>query len=106
MFVDKVSQPIKIEQIILLIILVVLIALLAFALIKKAQPDEIEEIEPEISIEDLIATNKREDEQVAEKIAGINEVESEFKLKIEDFIDENPEAAAQLLRNWLNEEWE
>ena len=106
MFVDKVSQPIKIEQIIVLIILVALIALLAFALIKKAQPDEIEEIEPEISIEDLIATNKREDEEVAEKIAGINEVESEFKLKIEDFIDENPEAAAQLLRNWLNEEWE
>ncbi len=105
-FVDKVKEPIKIEQIIVLIILVVLIALLAFALIKKAQPDEIEEIEPEISIEDLIATNKREDEEVAEKIAGINEVESEFKLKIEDFIDENSEAAAQLLRNWLNDEWE
>ena len=105
-FVDKVRQPIKVEQIIVLIVLVVLIGLLAFALIKKAQPDEIEEIEPEISIEDLIATNKREDEEVAEKIAGISEVESEFKIKIEDFIDENPEAAAQLLRNWLNDEWE
>ena len=105
-FVDIVKQPIKVEQIIVLIILVVLIGLLALALIKKAQPDEIEEIEPEISIEDLIATNKREDEEVADKIAGINEVESEFKLKIEDFIDENAEAAAQLLRNWLNNEWE
>ncbi len=105
-FVDKVVNPINVQQIIILIILVVLIALLAFALIKKAQPAEIEEIEPEISIEDLIATNKREDEEVAEKIAGINEIESEFKLKIEDFIDENPEAAAQLLRNWLNDEWE
>lgn len=105
-FVDKVKQPIKIEQIIVLIILVVLIGLLAIALIKKAQPDEIEEIEPEISIEDLIATNVREDEEMAEKIAGINEIESEFKLKIEDFINEKPEAAAQLLRNWLNEEWE
>lgn len=105
-FVDKVAEPIAIEQIIVLIILVILIALLAFALIKKAQPDEIEEIEPEISIEDLIATNKREDEEVAEKISGINEMESEFKLKIEEFIDDNPEAAAQLLRNWLNDEWE
>ncbi|WP_317367311.1 hypothetical protein [uncultured Tyzzerella sp.] len=105
-FIDKVKQPIKVEQIIVLIILVILIALLALGLIKKAQPDEIEEIEPEISIEDLIATNKREDEEVAEQLAGINEVESEFKLKIEDFIDENPEAAAQLLRNWLNDEWE
>ena len=105
-FVDKIKQPIKVEQIILLIIIVVLIALLALALIKKVQPDEIEEIEPEISIEDLIATNKREDEEVAEKITGITEIESEFKIKIEDFIDENSEAAAQLLRNWLNEEWE
>ncbi|MDE6181751.1 MAG: flagellar M-ring protein FliF [Eubacteriales bacterium] len=105
-FIDKVAEPIAIEQIIVLIILVILIALLAFALIKKSQPDEIEEIEPEISIEDLIATNKREDEEVADKLSGINETESEFKVKIEQFIDENPEAAAQLLRNWLNDEWE
>ncbi len=105
-FVDKVAEPVAIKEIIVLIILVILIALLAFALIKKSQPDEIEEIEPEISIEDLIATNKREDEEVAEKLAGITEVESEYKHKIEDFIDENPEAVAQLLRNWLNEEWE
>ena len=105
-FMDKVIEPVAFKEIIVLIILVVLIALLAFALIKKAQPDEIEEIEPEISIEDLIATNKREDEEVAEKLAGIIEVDSEYKYKIEDFIDENPEAVAQLLRNWLNEEWE
>ena len=24
----------------------------------------------------------------------------------EKFVDENPEAVAQLLRNWLNDEWE
>ena len=24
---------------------------------------------------------------------------------IEKFVDENPEAAANLLRNWLNEDW-
>lgn len=105
-FVDKVKEPIKTEQIIVLIIVVILIALLAFALIKKAQPDEIEEVEPEISIEDLIATNKREDEEIAEHISGITETESEFKIKIENFIDENPEAAAQLLRNWINEGWD
>lgn len=105
-FIDKVKTPIKTEQIVVLIILVILMALLAFALIKKAQPDEIEEIEPEISIEDLIATNKREDEEVAEKLSTINEIESEFKLKIEDFIDDKPELVAQLLKNWINDEWE
>lgn len=105
-FVDSIPKPIAFEQIIVLIILAVLVGLLAFALIKKSQPDEIEEIEPEISIEELIATNKREDEEIAEKLSGISEVESEYKIKIEEFIDEKAEVAAQLLRNWLTDEWE
>lgn len=105
-FKDKVKEPVDIGQIVVLLILVALISLLAFGLIKKAQPDEIEEIEPEVSIEDLIATNEREDVEIAEKLAGISPIESEYKIKIEQFIDENPESAAQLLRNWLNSEWE
>ena len=36
---------------------------------------------------------------------GYNE-KTETRLLIEKFVDENPEAAAQLLRNWLNEDWE
>ena len=36
---------------------------------------------------------------------GYNE-KSETRLLIEKFVEENPEAAASLLRNWLNEEWE
>ena len=31
---------------------------------------------------------------------------SETRLLIEKFVDENPDAAALLLRNWLNEDWE
>lgn len=106
MFIDKITVPMKIEQIVILLVLALLIILLAIALIKKTQPDEIEEVEPEISIEDLIATNKREDEEIAEKLAMITEIESEFKTKINDFIDKKPEVAAQLLKNWLNDEWE
>ncbi len=30
---------------------------------------------------------------------------SETRVMIEKFVDENPEAVASLLRNWLNEEW-
>lgn len=105
-FVPKVTKPIEMGQIIVLVILVILIALLAFAIIRKAQPDEIEEIEPEISIEDLIATNQRDDEEIAEKLSNINEVESEFKLKIEDFVEERSETVANLVRNWINSEWE
>ena len=31
---------------------------------------------------------------------------SEVRLMIEKFVDENPDAVANLLRNWLNEEWD
>lgn len=31
---------------------------------------------------------------------------SETRVLIEKFVDENPDAAALLLRNWLNEDWE
>ena len=30
---------------------------------------------------------------------------SETRMLIEKFVDENPEAAANLLRNWLNQDW-
>ena len=33
------------------------------------------------------------------------ESKSETRRMIEKFVDENPEAVASLLRNWLNEEW-
>ena len=33
------------------------------------------------------------------------EAKSEVRKMVEKFVDENPEAAANLLRNWLNEDW-
>ena len=34
-----------------------------------------------------------------------NQAKSNSHLKIEEFVEQNPEAAAQLLRNWLGEDW-
>ena len=33
------------------------------------------------------------------------EAKSETRKMIEKFVDENPEAVANLLRNWLSEDW-
>ena len=45
--------------------------------------------------------------QEAEKIGNIDVQEkSDTRIAIEKFVDENPEAVALLLRNWLNEGWE
>ena len=33
------------------------------------------------------------------------ETKSDIRLMVEKFVDENPDAAAALLRNWLNDSW-
>ena len=85
-----------------MIILTVLIAgLLVFVIIKGTSPVEVTEMEPELSVEDLLATTQEE--------SRLDEIElddkSETRILIEKFVDENPEAVASLLRNWINEEW-
>lgn len=105
-FIDSVEEPIAIEQIIMLVILAILLILLAFGLIKKTHPDEVEEVEPELSVEDLLVSTQLEDEK-EDMLAEIDtSVESEYKKQVEKFVAENPEAVAQLLRNWLSDEWE
>ena len=59
------------------------------------------ELEPELSVEQLLATTK--ENQSLEDIEFSDK--SEARAMIEKFVDEKPEAVAQLLRNWLNEDW-
>jgi flagellar M-ring protein FliF len=80
---------------------VLIVGLLVFVVFKGVGPVEVTELEPELSVEQLLATTK--ENQSIEDIE-FNEV-SEVRKMIEKFVDEKPEAVAQLLRNWLNEDW-
>lgn len=87
----------------LMIILAVLIgALLIFVIIRGTSPVEVTELEPELSVEDLLATTKDDEVNLEEIELG---EKSETRVMIEKFVDENPEAVALLLRNWINEDW-
>lgn len=77
--------------------------MLAFVIIRSARPLTVEETEPELSVEEMLAT-ARENQPSVEEI--IENEKSETRKAIEKFVDENPEAVALLLRNWLNEGWE
>ena len=79
----------------------IIIALLIFVVFRVSKPEEVVETEPELSVEKLLATTK--DNQSLEDIEFSEK--SESKRLIEKFVDENPEAVAALLRNWLNDEW-
>lgn len=84
-----------------IILAVLIIALLIFVVFKGTAPVEVTELEPELSVEQLLATTK--ENQTLDDIEFSDK--SETKKMIEKFVDENPEAVAQLLRNWLNDEW-
>lgn len=88
---------------ILQIVLAVLIfAMLAFVVFRSTRKQPEPEPEPELSVEALLESTAEQD--LLDDI-GYSE-KSEVRVLIEKFVDENPDAVAMLLRNWLNEDWE
>ena len=83
---------------------VAILAILILVVLRSTRPLTVEETEPELSVEDMLATTKEATAQ--QKVDDIDVQEkSETRIAIEKFVDENPEAVALLLRNWLNEDW-
>ncbi|TCT16419.1 flagellar M-ring protein FliF [Natranaerovirga pectinivora] len=101
-FYDKVVTRTPWTNYITLGLTILIIALLAFVVYKGMEPVEITEIEPELSVEDMLATTK--EHQHLDDIEFDDK--SETRKQIEKFVEEKPDAVAQLLRNWLNEDWE
>lgn len=85
-----------------LILAVLIVALLCFVVFKGMKPVEVTELEPELSVEALLATTK--ENQTLEDIEFSDK--SATRQQIERFVDENPEEVALLLRNWLNDDWD
>lgn len=83
---------------------VLIFILLGFVVFRSMRRQEEQAIEPELAVEDLLESTKEAEEENLEDI-GFSE-KSETRILIENFVENNPEAAASLLRNWLNEEWE
>ncbi len=82
---------------------VAILGLLVFVVLRSARPLTVEETEPELSVEEMLATTK--ENQPAVDDIDIQE-KSETRKAIEKFVEENPEAVALLLRNWLSEDWD
>ncbi|MBO4901635.1 MAG: flagellar M-ring protein FliF [Lachnospiraceae bacterium] len=100
-FQEKAGAAMDAADIAQIALIVLILALLAFVVISSLRRERKEvAAEEELSVESLLQTT-----QEAE-IEDIDlEAKSEVRLMVEKFVDENPDAAAALLRNWLNEEW-
>lgn len=102
-FVDIEKKKISVTDILQIVLAVLIFALLGYVVFRSTRKEKVAEIEPELSVESLLESTKENQDEL-ENI-GYSE-KSETRLLIEKFVEENPEAAASLLRNWLNEEWE
>lgn len=99
-FFDKEGSNITATDVLQIILIVVILALLAFVVLRSMRGEKHEEEEEELSVEGLLQSTS---EVQLEDIA-VENVSEERRL-VNKFVEENPEAAANLLRNWLNEEW-
>lgn len=99
-FVDKEGLNIDIYDIIQIGLILLILGLLALVIAKSMRGEKQAEEPEELSVEELLQSNPEP------QLDDINvEETSETKKLIEKFVDDNPEAAANLLRNWLNEDW-
>lgn len=102
-FFDEVDDGRGIMDYAQIIVCVLIFALLGYVVFRSTRTQKTEEIAPEISVESLLESTAVAQESLED--IGYNE-KSEVRVMIEKFVDENPDAVASLLRNWLNEDWE
>ncbi|MBQ7147143.1 MAG: flagellar biosynthesis protein [Pseudobutyrivibrio sp.] len=103
MFQYSEGSGIQVTDILQIVLAFLIFAMLGFVVFRSLKVEEEEPVEQELTIDDLIASTAQEEEEELEDI-GYTE-KSEARILIEKFVDEKPEAVAQLLRNWLNEDW-
>ncbi len=100
-FVDKESFDIDFADGLQVVLIIIILLLLAYVVLRSFKKDKAEEEQPEeLSVEKLLQTVPTEPLEDIEL-----ETKSEARKLIEKFVDENPEAVANLLRNWLTEDW-
>lgn len=99
-FIDREGLDVEATDVIQIVIIVIILGLLAFVILRSMRSAKATETEEELSVESLLQSTPAE---VLEDIEL--EEKSETRKLIEKFVDENPEAVANLLRNWLTEDW-
>lgn len=99
-FYDKETLDVTWQDAMSVVMLIIILALLAFVVLRSMRTRSTANEDEELSVEKMLQSTP---EPELENIDV--EAKSETRKLIEKFVDENPELAAALLRNWLNEDW-
>lgn len=99
-FYDKEGLGLSGTDVLSIVLLIIILALLAFVVLRSMMSKRNVQKEEELSVESLLQSSP------AMELEDLDvETKSDTRKVVEKFVDENPEAAASLLRNWLNEDW-
>lgn len=119
-FFDSEGTGLTLTDILQVILILLILGLLGFVIYRsiRTRKEEIEEevaeeevLPEELSVEEMLESQPEEymEDALQDENAALEDIsfadESETMRLIEKFIEENPEAAAVLLRNWLNEDY-
>ncbi len=99
-FYDSPGLNISTTDVLSIVMIVLILLLLGFVVLRSMGTRNRAAEEEELSVEGMLQSTP---ETTMEDIDV--EAKSETRKLIEKFVDENPEAAANLLRNWLTEDW-
>lgn len=99
-FYDKEGLSISATDIVSIVTIILILALLGFVVLRSMRTVKEGPQEEELSVESMLQSTP---EAPLEDIDV--ETKSETRRLVEKFVDENPEAAANLLRNWLDDDW-
>ncbi len=99
-FYDKEKADINWTDVFSIVIFIVILGLLAFVVLRSMRVQREAIGEEELSVENLLQSTPESELEDIDL-----EAKSETRKMIEKFVDENPESAAALLRNWLNADW-
>ena len=99
-FIDSEGAGLGVWDILQIVLIICILGLLAFVVLRSMRPETAVEETEELSVESLLQSAPESD------LEGIGvEEKSEVRKLIDKFVEENPEAVASLLRNWLTEDW-
>jgi len=114
-FIDSEGTAITFTDVLQILLILLILGLIGFVLYRtirtqrevlEAEEEEEEILPEELSVEELLESQPEEMFEEDELADIALEGTSETMKLIEKFIEENPEAAAILLRNWLNEDYD
>lgn len=104
-FIPKTSSPIDWTLIFQIFLVILIVGLLLLVVLRGTQPVDVMETEPELSVEQLLASTQEAEQEVELRSIDLTERSGPRRV-IENLVNENPESVARLLRNWLSEdEW-